>query len=167
MNNNYEEINSTYYDNNSLDVNYNNSEENEINNNYIDQNLFKGAHVVLVSEEKPWYNNKNIPKKYISDMNFINDVDDIDDVQPYGKGMTSQQIYKSDVKLDKTLPDLGLGHSFLQRKISMDNMDSMDGVEHFNRDSSKSDIMNRNILIFVLVILIAIWLYRKYYVKKF
>jgi hypothetical protein len=158
INNNYEQINSTYYDNNSLDVNYNNSEESEINNNYIDQNLFKGAHVVLVSEENPWYINKNIPKKYISDSDFINN---FDNVEPYGKGMKDQQDYKSYVKLDTTLPDLGLGHSFLQRKLSMDS-----GIEQFNSDSSKSDIMNRNILIFVLVILIAIWLYRKYYVKK-
>ena len=157
INNNYESFNSTYYDNNSLDVNYNNSdnsEDNEINNNYIDQNLFKGAHVVLVAEENPWYINKGIPSKYISNKEFVKDTD----VHAYDRTMNSQEIYKTEVKIDKTLPDLGLGHSFLQRKLAMD------GIEQFNSDyiTSKSDIMNRNILIIVLLILIGIWLYRRY-----
>jgi hypothetical protein len=153
INNNYEEINSTYYDNNSLDVNYNNnSEESEFNNNYIDQNLFKGAHVVLVSEQNPWYVNKGIPNKYISNKEFVKDID----VDAYDRTMNPQDIYKTEVKIDKTLPDLGLGHSFLQRKLAMD------GIEQFNSDSSSSDRMNRNILLIVLVILIAIWLYRRY-----
>jgi len=147
LNNNYEKLDNI--DNNSLDVNY--DSENEFNNNYIDQNLFKGAHVVLVSEQNPWYVNKGVPKKYISNMEFVNDI------TAYGRGMSPEQIYKSDVKLDTTLPDMGLGHSFLQRKLAMDN------IEYFNNsNSNKSDKMNRNILFFILIVLVLIWLYHRY-----
>ena len=159
INNNYEEINTTYYDNNSLDVNYNNnSEDNEFNNNYIDQNLFKGAHVVLVSEENPWYINKGVPSKYISNKEFVKDTD----VHAYDRTMNPQDIYKTEVKIDKTLPDLGLGHSFLQRKMAMDGIEQFNSDSNSNSNSSSSDKMNRNILLFVLIILIGIWLYRRY-----
>ena len=154
FNNNYEHIDSSYFDNNSLDVQFNNSEESEFNNNYIDQNLFKGAHVVLVSEENPWYINKGIPKKYISNMDFVNDI------ESYSRGMTPQEIYKSDIKLDTTLPDLGLGHSIIQRKLTMDGVNYLEGVEGFS--GSKSDIMNRNILLILVIILLICWFYRVY-----
>lgn len=151
FNNNYEHIDSSYFDNNSLDVQFNNSEESDFNNNYIDQNLFKGAHVVLVSEENPWYINKGIPKKYISNMEFVNDIDS------YSRGMMPHEIYKSDVKLDTTLPDLGLGHSIIHRKLTMDGINYLEGVEGFS--GSNSDIMNRNILLILLIILVIFWFY--------
>ena len=156
--NNYEHIDSSYFDNNSLDVQFNNSEESEFNNNYIDENLFKGAHVVLVSEENPWYINKGIPKKYISNMEFVNDINS------YSRGMMPQEIYKTDVILDTTLPDLGLGHSIIQRKLTMDGVNYLNGVEGFS--NSKSDIMNRNILLILLIILVLFWFYRIYKKKN-
>jgi hypothetical protein len=165
LNNNYEQIDSSYMNNNrddnrddnDIDVQFNNSEDNEFNNNYIDQNLFKGAHVVLVSEGNPWYLNKGIPKKYISNIEFVNDI------ESYSRGMNPHQIYKSDIKLDTTLPDLGLGHSILHRKITTDGNNYLDGVEGLS--SSKSDIMNRNILLILLVILLIFWLYHNYKTK--
>ncbi len=146
LNNNYEKLDNI--DNNSLDVNY--DSENELNNNYIDQNLFKGAHVVLVSESNPWYINKGVPKKYISDKDFVKDTGS------YDRTMSPEQIYKSDVQLDTTLPDMGLGHSFLQRKLAMDN------IEYFNSNKNKSDRMNRNILFIILIVLVLIWVYHRY-----
>ena len=156
--NNYEHIDSSYFDNNSLDVQFNNSEESDFNNNYIDENLFKGAHVVLVSEENPWYINKGIPKKYISNMEFVNDINS------YSRGMMPQEIYKTDVILDTTLPDLGLGHSIIQRKLTMDGVNYLNGVEGFS--NSKSDIMNRNILLILLIILVLFWFYHIYKKKN-
>jgi hypothetical protein len=149
LNNNYEQIDESY--------NNNNNSDNEFNNNYIDQNFFKGSHVVLVSEEDPWYLNKGIPQKYISNMEFVNDI------ESYSRGMSPYEIYKSDIKLDTTLPDLGLGHSMLHRKITTDGNNYLDGVEGFS--SSKSDIMNRNILLILLVILLIFWLYHNYKTK--
>lgn len=153
-NNNYEHIDSSYFKNDSLDVQFNNSTKSNFDNNYIDQNLFKGAHVVLVSEENPWYINKGIPNKYISNMEFVNDINS------YSRGMLPHEIYKSEVKLDTTLPDLGLGHSIIQRKLTMDGIDYLDRIEGFS--GSKSDIMNRNILIVILIILLIFWCYRIY-----
>jgi hypothetical protein len=154
FNNNYEYIDSSYFDNNSLDVQFNSSDESEMNNNYIDQNLFKGAHVVLVSDENPWYINKGISKKYISNNEFLNDIDSST------HGMSPHEIYKSNAKLDTTLPDLGLGHSFIQRKVTMDGIDYLSGTEGFS--DTKSDIMNRNILLIILLILIFFYLYHNY-----
>ena len=161
INNNYEEINSTYYDNNSLDVNYNNnSEETEFNNNYIDQNLFKGAHVVLVSEENPWYVNKGIPQKYLS-KEFMNEY--VVDPSPYDNDMYPNDIYNSNVKLDKRYPDMGLGHSILARKIAMDNTEQFNNTNsNSNNNLTTTDIMNRNILVILLIILVLIYLYRRY-----
>jgi hypothetical protein len=139
--NNYEHIDSQF------------DKEIEFNNNYIDQNLFKGAHVVLVSEENPWYINKGIPKKYISEREFLNDI------YPYSRGMYPYEQYKSDVKLDTTLPDLGLGHSIIQRRLVMEGKDFLNTTENFN--STKSDIMNRNILIVILLLLILFLLYNQ------
>ena len=76
--------------------------------------------------------------------------------------MNPQDIYKTEVKIDKTLPDLGLGHSFLQRKMAMDGIEQFNSDSNSNSNSSSSDKMNRNILLFVLIILIGIWLYRRY-----
>ena len=118
---NYQQINQdtfedTFKDNNSLDVNYNFIEENEINNKYIDTNLFKGAHVVLVSEENPWYVNKGIPQKYLS-KEFMNEY--VEDPSPYDNDMYPNDIYNSNVKLNKRYPDMGLGHSILARKLNV------------------------------------------------
>jgi hypothetical protein len=152
--NNFEIIDSeTFTDNNSLDVNYNFTEENEFNDNYVDQNLFKGAHVVLVSENNPWYINKGIPQKYIS-REFTTTVDD-----PYGQNMYKYHSYKPKYKLDESLPDLGLGHSILERNLAMKNM-GVNQIEGFN-GNTKSDKMNRNILIAIIVILLLFYLYNK------
>lgn len=151
--NNFEIIDSeTFTDNNSLDVNYNFNEETELNDNYIDQNLFKGAHVVLVSENNPWYINKGIPQKYISH-EFTTTIDD-----PYGRDMYKYHSYKPKYKIDPTLPDLGLGHSILERDLSMKNV-GINKIEGFN--GNKSDKMNRNILIVIILILILFYLYIK------
>ena len=144
--NNYEQVDKN--DNNSLDVNYNMTDEQDFNNEYIDKNLFKGAHVVLVSDDNPWYINKGVPLKYVGK-------DFTMDVNPYDTHMYPYEEYKSRVKMNMNKPDLGFGHSYLQRTINMTG----GPVEGF---SGSSDTMNRNILISLLVFIIIVWLYRRY-----
>jgi hypothetical protein len=143
-------------DNSSLDVNYNFSDEKDFNDNYLDKKLFNGAHVVLVSENNPWYINKGVPLKYISNKEFTNKFEKPSG-DPYGRLMYEHQDYKSDCELIETLPDLGFGHSIIERKIAVgDNCKKIEGF------SGNPDNMNRNILIFILVGLIAFYLYRRY-----
>jgi hypothetical protein len=123
-----------------------------------DSNLFEGSYVVLTLDHDPWYQSGNlgIPEKYIP-QDFTSDDDPYkqDGIQKYAK-------YKSDVKLDLTKYDLGLGHSILDRKLKMENKNNVDKVENF----STSDNTNRNILLVLLFIIIMIYLYKKYYCKK-
>jgi hypothetical protein len=173
MNNNiFNGINSNNLkDDSSLDVNYNFSEENELNNNYLDQNLFKGSHVVLVSENNPWYVNKGVPLKYISNKEFTNKFEKPSG-DPYGRLMYEHQDYKSDCELIDELPDLGFGHSILERKIAVGDKcikkkDMNQNKENYSNNvnegfSGNPDKMNRNILIFILLTLIIFYLYRKY-----
>lgn len=167
MNNNiFNGINSNNLeDESSLDVNYNFSDENELNNNYLDQNLFKGSHVVLVSENNPWYVNKGVPLKYISNKEFTNKFEKPSG-DPYGRLMYEHQDYKSDCKLIDTLPDLGFGHSILERKIAVGDKCIKNKDLNQNRESEgfsgDPDKMNRNILIFILLSLIIFYLYRRY-----
>ena len=68
-------------------------------------NLFEGSHVVLTLDEDPWYQSGDlgIPDKYIpSDFTSDDDPYKQDVSQRYGR-------YKSNVRLDMTKSDLGLG----------------------------------------------------------
>jgi hypothetical protein len=108
-------------------------------------NLFEGSHVVLTIDEDPWYQSGNlgIPDKYIP-TDFTSDDD------PYKSDIHLKYApYKSNVKLDKNKHDLGLGHSFLERKKNMENF-------------TMSDNTNRNILIVLLIIIILIYLIKKH-----
>jgi len=106
-------------------------------------NLFEGSHVVLTLDNDPWYqsNSLGISEKYIP-YDFTSDDD------PYKSDIyTKQARYKSNVNLDMSKSDLGLGHSIIQRKKNM---------EHF------SDNTNRNILIVLIIIIILIYLLKKH-----
>jgi len=108
-------------------------------------NLFEGSHVVLTMDEDPWYqsNNLGIPKKYIPS-DFTSDDD------PYNTDLHLKYApYKSNVKLDITKNDLGLGYSLLERKKNMEEF-------------TISDNTNRNILIVLIIIIIIIYLFKKY-----
>ena len=108
-------------------------------------NLFEGSHVVLTMDEDPWYNSDNlgIPKKYIP-YNFTSDDD------PYKSDLHLKYApYKSNVKLDMTKNDLGLGHSFLARKKNMENF-------------TTSDNTNRNILMVLIIIILIIYFIKKH-----
>jgi len=108
-------------------------------------NLFEGSHVVLTMDEDPWYQSGNlgITKKYIPS-DFTSDDD------PYKSDIHLKYApYKSNVKLDMTKYDLGLGHSFLERKKNMEQF-------------TISDNTNRNILIVLIVIILLIYLVKKH-----
>jgi hypothetical protein len=147
-------------DESSLDVNYNFSDENELNNSYLDKNLFKGAHVVLVSENNPWYINKGVPQKYMSNKEFTNKFEKPSG-DPYSRSMYEHQDYNTDCQLVKNLPDLGFGHSILERKIAVGDKCIKVNKSKVEGFSSDPDKMNRNILIFILLALIAFYLYRR------
>jgi hypothetical protein len=108
-------------------------------------NLFEGSHVVLTMDEDPWYQSGNlgIPEKYIPS-DFTSDDD------PYKSDIHLKYApYKSNVKLDKTKYDLGLGHSFLERKKNMEQF-------------TISDNTNRNILIILIIIILIIYFIKKH-----
>ncbi len=163
MNNiiNYEHIDSdNNRDKSSLDVNYN--EDNESSNRYVDQNLFKGAHVVLVSDDNPWYVNKGIPLKYIS-KDFNNKISSKVPT-PYEQGMYDNDKYYTNCDLRPDLANFGRGYSYLENEISTrcdpkSNQNS--NIEGFS-GSFDSDNMNRNILIIILILLVAFYIYRRY-----
>ncbi len=164
MNNiiNYEHIESDNRDNSSLDVNYNFSEDNESNNKYVDQNLFKGAHVVLVSDDNPWYVNKGIPLKYIS--KDFNKVISSKIPSPNEQGMYNNEKYYTNCDLRPDLANFGRGYSYLENEISTrcdPKENSNSNVEGFS-GSFDSDNMNRNILIVILILLVAFYVYRRY-----
>ena len=105
---------------------------------------YKGKTVVLVDAENPWYqNDTTVPSKYKNSELFFEDKNIYKQslFVPYGR--TS-----SCVKLNMSKPDLGLGHSFLERKNKTENF-------------TMSDNTNRNILILLLIIILVI-----YFVKK-
>lgn len=111
----------------------------------VNNNLFEGSHVVLTIDEDPWYQSGElgIPKKYIPS-DFTSDDD------PYKSDVYLKQApYKSNVKLDTTKYDLGLGHSFLERKKNMENF-------------TTSDNTNRNILIVLIIIILLIYFIKKH-----
>jgi hypothetical protein len=144
-------------DNSSLDVNYNFNDENEESNRYVDENLFKGAHVVLVSDDNPWYVNKGVPVKYISkDFNKL----DSKVPQPYEQGMYDNEKYYTNCDLRPELSNYGRGYSYLENEIST-RCNPKSKVEGFS-GSTDSDNMNRNILIFILILLITFYIYRRY-----
>lgn len=108
-------------------------------------NLFEGSHVVLTIDDDPWYQSGNlgIPDKYIPS-DFTSDDD------PYKSDVFLKYApYKTNVKLDRTKYDLGLGHSLLERKKNMENF-------------TTSDNTNRNILIVLLIIIILIYFIKKH-----
>lgn len=135
QNNNYEHIESSYFD---TEFDKNNSM-----NLKDTKDLFKGSHVVLVNEENPWYINKGVPQKYISYSEFAKE----EGVQR----MMLYEIYQPNQK--ELTEDPSKSYSRLQRKLQTE-------IEGFNMD--KSDMMNRNILVIILIILLGIFIYRIY-----
>ena len=110
----------------------------------INNNLFEGSHVVLTLDNDPWYHSDNlgIPQKYIPS-DFTTDDD------PYKSDIHLRYApYKSNVVLDTKKYDLGLGHSIIERKKRMENF-------------KISDNTNRNILFILILIIVAIYLFRK------
>ena len=163
MNNiiNYEYIDSENKnrDNYSLDVNYNINEDNESSNRYVDQKLFKGAHVVLVSDDNPWYVNKGIPIKYIS-KDFNKEINSMIP-SPYEQGMYDKEKYYTNCNLRPDLANYGRGYSYLENEVSTRcNPKSImnSNIEGFS-GYKDSDNMNRNILIFILILLVLFYIY--------
>ena len=162
MNNiiNYEYIDSENKnrDNSSLDVNYNFNEDNESSNRYVDENLFKGAHVVLVSDDNPWYVNKGIPLKYIS-KDFNKEMNS-EIPSPYEQGMYENEKYYTNCDLKEELANFGRGYSYLENEVSTrcNPKSTVEGFSGYN----DSDNMNRNILIIILVLLVVFYIYRRY-----
>jgi hypothetical protein len=162
MNNiiNYEYIDSENKnrDNSSLDVNYNFTDENEASNRYVDENLFKGSHVVLVSDDNPWYVNKGIPIKYIS-KDFNKEMNS-DIPSPYEQGMYDKENYYTNCDMRPDLANFGRGYSYLENEISTrcEPKSKVEGFSGYN----DSDNMNRNILIIILVLLVMFYIYRRY-----
>ena len=150
-------------DNSSLDVNYNFNEDTESSNRFVDQNLFKGAHVVLVSDDNPWYVNKGIPVKYIS-KDFNKEMKS-DMPTPYEQGMYDSEKYYTNCDLRPDLANFGRGYSYLENEVSTrcnpKSSSSSSNVEGFS-GTIDSDNMNRNILIFILILLVIFYIYRRY-----
>jgi hypothetical protein len=121
--------------------------------------VFKTNNLVLVEANNPWYVNKEntIPQKYISsDKYFENDDNKKDYTHPYAynKPQDSAQ-YVSNVKLDGSQPNLGLGYSFAERR----------NVENFGPSTKKDD--NTNYIIMIMFFVIALlFLYNIYKKKK-
>ena len=170
LNNVYEMIET----NDSIDANNaesNNAESNNAESNNAESNnaesskndnRYKGKTVVLVDSDNPWYqNDTTVPMKYKHNELFYED-----------KNIYKQSLYvpyaraSSCTKLDLCAPDLGLGHSQLDRDIKTRKM--CETVENFNSTlltpsvSDTTDKMNRNILILIFIILIGIFIYNKY-----
>jgi len=123
---------------------YKNYDEDE---NSVD-NLLKGSVVALVDENNPWFQNKKyvVPEKYIPSEFYLEFKDD----NPYKQSLfKTYGRYKTNVK-DPS--ELFKTHSFLERRLITDK-------EYFNK--TKSDKMNRNILIILIIILILIYIYKR------
>lgn len=101
--------------------------------------------MVLTIDEDPWYQSGNlgISQKYIP-------LDFTSDDNPYKSDVSVKTAsYKSNVKLDLTKNDLGLGHSFIERKVN---------TEKF----TISNNTNRNIIILLIIIIIVIYFAKRH-----
>ena len=134
--------------------------------NKIDKR-YKGKTVVLVDSDNPWYqNDSTVPMEYKNTELFYED-----------KNIYKQNLFKnygraeSCVKYDLCKSNLGLGYSQLGRDIQTKKLCENDTVENFNTSSTFStsdstDTMNRNILIFIFIVLVGIIMYNKYKIKS-
>lgn len=111
---------------------------------------YRGNQVVLVSDNNPWYINKNItiPLKYISNNNFMG----------YNVTKNNYALYDSKVTLDTDSPTMGYGYSYSSRN----------NVEKFTNNSDEEEKDNNSdIIIFVLFfILLILFIYNIYYKKR-
>ncbi len=139
----------------------------DINANKIDTNKrYKGKTVVLVDSDNPWYqNDTTVPIEYKNTELFFEDKNIYKQslFEPYGR-------VDSCIKYDHSKPNLDLGYSQLGRAIQTEKL-CEDNIENFNTSSISStydstDKMNRNILIFIFIILIGIIIYNKYKTKS-
>ena len=115
-------------------------------------NLLKGTQVILVDSDDPWYLNKdlNVACKYIPSEFSLEFKDD----NPYKQSISLKEgKYKTQLSPQQQAKLLKT-HSFYERKLITE------GKEYFNLDKT-SDTMNRNILIALIIIIIAIYLYKR------
>ena len=141
-------------DNNSIDStetqNVSSQKEHFTDNNW---QIFKTNNLVLVENNNPWYVNKEntIPVKYISSEEYFKNKDDkIDYTHPYGFNKPSDSAqYESNIKIDLSKPNLGLGYSFAERK----------NVENFGPPTKNKDNTNY-IIIIMFIVIAALFLYR-------
>lgn len=137
-----------------------NEHENEINKQNQNESIsdneytwdkYKGKQVVLVTDNNPWYVNKNItiPLKYVSNNNFLG----------YNVVKNNYAKYESNVTLDKDSPTMGYGYSYASRR----------NVEGFNNTSENEGDTDNNsdIIIFVLFfMLLLLFIYNIYYKRR-
>jgi hypothetical protein len=128
---------------------------------------YKGKTVVLVDSENPWYqNDSTVPMEYKNTQLFYED-----------KNIYKQNLFKpygradSCIKYDLCKSNLDLGYSQLGRDIQSKKLCESNNVENFDTyatfiTSDSTDTMNRNILIFIFIILVSIIIYNKYKTKS-
>ena len=105
---------------------------------------YEGKNVVLVESDNPWYINKNttIPKEVIKVENELNKTR----YKPYGGA-------KSNYILDKSKPDLGLGHSYKSRLgYACQKIENFDGEK----------INDWNYIILIMIVVMILLAFRKW-----
>lgn len=114
-------------------------------NNISDKPL-ESKHLVLVESDDPWFINKNdtIKLKYIKNDNFYGSR------ESYPEGAS----FKSNTVLDQSSPTLGYGYSYAERKNII--------KEKFANINDSSN----HIILIMLVIIVALFLYN-IYIKKY
>lgn len=131
----------------------------ETTNDENDWSKYRGKQVVLVSENNPWYINKNatIPLKYISNDNFL------------GANIfkNNYALYDSKVVLDNDTPSLGYGYSYASRRnvetFKNDDENNEDDEDDEEKDTTNSD----KIILLLFIILLLLFIYNIYYKKKY
>lgn len=101
---------------------------------------YRGKTVVLVASDNPWYINKDTtyPVKYSNPENIRDDIK-----------YRENADFKSTMVLDPTKPDLGLGHSFLERANNGCN------IEGFSEENE-----NRHAIMILFVIIFLVLVYK-------
>lgn len=120
--------------------------ENDDDTNKFSWQKFKGKNVVLVEADNPWYVNNDdkfeleYPKEIVLDN---------------GLGYKDNAYFDSNIILDSTKPDLGLGHSYASRKGITCNK-----IETFDGSSNDNNCKTNNIIIIVVVLLLLLVLFK-------
>jgi hypothetical protein len=123
--------------------------ENDNDSNTFSWQKFKGKNVVLVEADNPWYINTDdkYELKYPREFILNNELSYRDNAD-----------FESNMALDSTKPDLGLGHSYASRKGIKCNK-----IEKFEDSSYKkyNNINNIVIIITISLLLLVLYKYKK------